>query len=155
MRATLQECECIGVEHRRGDPRDHVRAERLLLVQLRLHGERRAGLQVEQVRDDGGRAEVEGDREGPPGRVARLDVEQQVVAEDGRHLEVRGAQRAAEGAHDLERNPQLDVVHRREHALEIGSLILECRLLELEVALLHRGPEDHVPANAHECGLRP
>ena len=153
--AALQERERIGVEHRRGDARDHVGAEGLLLVQLRLHRERRAGLEVEQVRDDGGRPEIERDREGPPGRVARLDVEQQVVAEHGGHLEVGGAERAAERAHDLHRHPQLDVVHRREHAFEVGELILERRLLELEVALLHRGPQDHVPADADERRLRP
>ena len=41
--------------------------------------------------------------------------------DDRGDLEVGGAQRAAERAHDLERHAQLEVVHRREQALEVGA----------------------------------
>ena len=60
--AALQPVERLGVHHRRADPGDHVAAERLLLVEHRAHRDRRAGGQVEQRRDDGRGAEVEGDR---------------------------------------------------------------------------------------------
>ena len=61
-RGLLQPAQRRRVEHRRADPRDHVAAERLLLVEHRGHRDRRAGDQVEQRRDHRGRAEVEGDR---------------------------------------------------------------------------------------------
>ena len=50
---------------------------------------------------------------------------------------------------------QLDVVHRREHALEVGGLILERRLAQLEIALLDRRTQDHVAADADERRLGP
>ena len=65
------------------------------------------------------------------------------------------AKRPAERAQQVDRHAQLDVVHRFEHALEVGGLILERRLAQLEVALLHRRPQDHVPADADERRLGP
>ncbi len=150
----LEHRKGVGIEHRRGDPRDHVCAERLLLVEDRLHGLGLAGLEVHQRRDDGGRAEIEGERVTLPGRVARLDVDQQVVRQHGRDLPVRIAQRLAERAHHRQRDTQLEVVHAGEHALEIRRLVLERRLRELEVALLHRRPQDDVAADTDKCGLR-
>ncbi len=155
MRAVAQPPERVRVHHRRGDPRDHVGAERLLLVQHRAHRGRLARLEVEQVRDDGRRAEVEREREPARGRVARLDLDQLVVAEDGGHLPVGVAERPAEPAHELERGAQLEVVHRGEHAVEIRGLVLERRLGQLEVALLHGGTEDHVAPDSGERRLRP
>ena len=38
---------------------------------------------------------------------------------------------------------------------EVRALVLERRLLQHEVPLLHRGPQDHVPPDAHERRLRP
>src|SRR5256885_4897626 len=89
------------------------------------------------------------------GCVARLDVDEQVVDEDGGHLPVRPAQRAAELAHDAEWDAQLDVVHRGDQALEIRVLILERRFVELDESLLDRGPEDDVAPGAGERRLRP
>ena len=155
VRVPLQHLERVVVHHDRRDPRDHVGAERLLRVQDRLHRLRLPGLEVEQRRDDGRRAEIERDRVAAAARVALLDVDQHVVGEHGGHLPVRAAQRAAELAHDVERHARLDVVHRREQPLEIGLLIVERRLVELDVALLHRRPQDHVAPDADERRLRP
>ncbi len=123
-------------------------------VEHRAHRLRLPGLEVEQRRDDRRRAEVERERVPRRGRVARLDVDEQVVADDRGHLPVRLAQRRAEPACDVERHAQLEVVHRREHALEVGGLVLERRLRQLEVALLHRRPQDHVPPHSGERRLR-
>ena len=155
VRLRAQDVERARVEHRRADPRDHVRAERLLGVEDRAHRSRLAGLEVEQRRDARGRAEVVGDRVAPRRRVAGLDVEQQVVDDDRRHVPVRVAQRLAERAHELERHAQLEVVHRVRDALEIRDLVLERRLAQLEMALLHGRPEDHVPPHPGERRLRP
>ncbi len=81
-------------------------------------------------------------------------VDEHVVDDDGGHLPVRATQRAAELAHDVERDAQLEVVHRGEQPFEIRLLVLERRLDELDVALLHRGPEDDVAPDADERGLR-
>ena len=155
MRVLLQPLERVLVQHDRRDPGDHVRAERLLLVEDRAHRLRQPRLEVEQRRDDGRRAQVEGDRVAAAARVAGFHVDQQVVGEDGGHLPVGRAQHAAEPAHDLERDTRLDVVHRIEQPLEVRALVLERRLGELDVALLHRRPQDHVAPHARERGLRP
>ena len=83
VREPLQALEGRVVEHRRGDARDDVGAERLLAVQHRRDGDGRAGREVEQRRDDGRGAEVEGDAVAALGRVAGLDVDQQVVDQHG------------------------------------------------------------------------
>ena len=78
VRVPLEPLERVVVHHDRRDPRDHVRAERLLRVQDRPHRLRLSGLEVDERRDDGRRAEVEGDRVAaastcrpPPRRSAR------------------------------------------------------------------------------------
>ena len=154
MCVPLKHLECVVVHHDRRDPRDHVCAERLLRVQDRLHRLRLAGLEVEERGDDGRRAEVERDRVTAAARVARLHVDEEVVCDHRGHLPVRTAQRAAELSHDVERHARLDVVHRREQALEVGGLVLERRLVELDIPLLHGGPQDHMPPDTDECRLR-
>ena len=129
MRVPLQALERAVLHHDRRDPRDHVCAERLLRVQDRLHRLRLAGLEVEERGDDGRRAEVERDRVTAAARVARLHVDEEIVGDHRGHLPVRTAQRAAELSHDVERHARLDVVHRREQALEVGGLVLERRLV--------------------------
>ena len=62
MRPRAQDAECVGIEHRRADARDHVGAERLLPVQDRAHRERLAGLEIEQRRDHSRRSEIERER---------------------------------------------------------------------------------------------
>ena len=79
----------LRVHHRGRDAGDHVGAVRLLAVEHRAHGRRLAALEVEQRRDDGRGAEVERDREPPVGRVARLEVDQLLVADDRGDVEVR------------------------------------------------------------------
>ena len=70
----------------------------LLRVEHRLHRHRRARRQVEQRRDDRRRAEVEGDAEQAPARVARLDVDEHVVDHDRGHLVVASRAAPAQGA---------------------------------------------------------
>ena len=143
------------IEHRRADPRDHIRAERLLGVENRAHRGRLAGLEVEQRRDAGGGAEVVRDRVAARRRVAGLDVQQQVVDDDRGHIPVRVAQCLAERTHELQRHAELEVVHRVRDPFEIRDLIFERGLGQLEMALLDGRPEDHVPADACERRLRP
>ena len=50
---------------------------------------------------------------------------------------------------------RLEVLDRVEHALDVRALVLQGRLLEHEMALLHGGPQDHVPADADQRRLRP
>ena len=50
---------------------------------------------------------------------------------------------------------RLEVLDRVEHALDVRALVLQRRLLEHEMALLHGGPQDHVPADADQRRLRP
>jgi len=88
------------------------------------------------------------------GRVARLDVDEHVVHQHSCDLPVGVAQRAAERAQEIQRHTRLDVVHRLEHALEVGDLVLERRLGQFEIALLHGGAQDHVPPHSHERRLR-
>jgi hypothetical protein len=150
VRMPLEQLEGAVVHHDRRDPRDHVGAERLLRVQDRLHCLGLSGLEVEQRRHNRGGAEIECDRMAAAARVALLDVDQEIVGEHGGHLPVGPPQRAAELSHDVERHPRLDVVHGGEQALEIRCLIVERRLVELDIALLDRGPQDHVPPDADE-----
>ena len=86
--------------------------------------------------------------------VAGLDGDQDVVAQNCGHLPVALAQRPSEAAQEIERNAELDVVHGCEDPFEVGGLVLERRLLELEVPLLHCGAEDDVTADACEGRLR-
>ncbi len=118
-----QRAQRAGIEHRCADPGDHVGAERLLLVQHRRHCERRPGTEVEQRRDDCCGAEVEGDAEQLPGRVASLHVDEHVVDDDRGDLEVGRAQPAAEVAQHGEIYPQFQVVQRCQHPLDVGLLI--------------------------------
>ena len=52
-------------------------------------------------------------------------------------------------------DPELEVGHRRQQPLEIGRLVLQRRLLELDVALLDGRAQDHVAADADQRRLRP
>jgi hypothetical protein len=79
------------VHHGGADARDHVAAERLLLVERRAHRDGRAGGRVEQGRDHRGGAEIEGDRIPALGRVAWFDVDEYVVDYHRGHLEVAGS----------------------------------------------------------------
>ena len=90
------------------------------------------------------------------GGVARLDVDQHVVAHHRGDVEVRLAQHACRAcAAPARLDPRLEVVDRGEHALDVGALVLQRRLLEHEVALLHGRAQDHVAADADQRRLRP
>ena len=76
------------VHHRRRDPGDDVGAERLLALRIERTAARLAGLEVEQRRHHGRGPEVERDRVARCRRVAGLDVDQEVVRDDGGDLPV-------------------------------------------------------------------
>ena len=90
------------------------------------------------------------------GRVARLDGDQLLVDDHRRDLEVRAAQHAAELAQHLERRRAARGRRSRRAArCDVRALVLERRLLELDVALLHRRAQDHVAPDADERRLGP
>ncbi len=64
------------------------------------------------------------------------------------------AQHATERPQQLDRRVRLEVVKTVEDALQIRALILERRLLQHEVTLLHRRSEDHMPPDPRERRLR-
>jgi len=79
VRAIAEHAERLRIHHRRGDARDHVGAERLLHVEDRLDRGRQTGLEVEQRRDARRRAEVVGNRIAARRRVARFDIDEDIV----------------------------------------------------------------------------
>ena len=101
-RERAEALERLRVEHRRGDPGDHVGAEGLLLVQHRTHRHRRAGRDVEQSGNDGRGAQVERDRVRDTRRITGLDVDQEVVGDNARDLPVRLAQDLREGTQHVD-----------------------------------------------------
>ena len=117
VRETREPVERARLQHDGADTRDHVRAEALLLVEHRLHRERGASGQIQQRRDHRRRPEVERDGEHAPGRVPRLDSDENVVDDHGRHLVVARSKHAAHGAHDVEIRPQLEIVQPGEQTL--------------------------------------
>ncbi len=123
--ARLQELERVGIHHGGRDAGDHVGPERLLSVQHRAHSDWLPGAEVEQGGHHRGGSQVEGDRVALLGGVARLDVDQDVVADDRGDLEVAAPKRAAELAHRAQLDRQLEVVNRRKHALQVRHLVLE------------------------------
>ena len=137
-RRALQPAEGLGVHHRGADPGDHVAAERLLLVEHRGHRDRRAGGDVEQGGDHGGGAEVEGDGVLRLRGVARLDVDQRLVDDHGGDLEVGRAQHRRQPAQHVQVGDRLEVVDRLEQPVQVGALVGEGGLVELDVPLLDR-----------------
>ena len=146
--------ERVGVHHRRGDAADHIGTEGLLLVEHAADRDRRAGVEIEQVGDHGRGAKVDRHREAATRGVARLDSDQLVVGDHGGDLEVGGAQRFAERAQDADRRVQLEIVDRVVDTLDVGALVGQRRLFQLQEALDDRGAQDHLTANTYRCGLR-
>ncbi len=128
----------VGVHHRGADPGDHVGAEGLLLVEHRGDRGRRAGRGVDQRGHDRGGAEVEGDREPARGGVAGLDVDERLVDDHGGDLVVGLPQHAGQPAQHVQVGGQLEVVDRVEDPLQVGALVLQGRLDQLDVPLLDR-----------------
>ena len=65
------------------------------------------------------------------GRVAGLDVDQDVVDDHGGDREVVAAQQRRQPTQRVQVDPQLDVVDRGEQPLEVGLLVRQGRLGEL------------------------
>ena len=100
----------VRVEHRRGDARDHVGAERLLLVEHRPHRDRRPRADVEECGDDRGGTEVECDPVELLARVTRLDVDQEVVDDHTGDAEGRFAEHLGQSSQHTGLDPQLEVI---------------------------------------------
>ena len=124
---------------------------------MRAHRRGLAGLEVEQVRDDGRRAEVEREREAarrscrPARRRASRSSQSTAVT-----LPVGRAQRAGRAVRTRSsgtRSSTSSIAASTRSRSE--RLVLERRLRQLEEALLHGRAQDHVPADADERRLRP
>ena len=85
----------------------------------------------------------------------KVFADQQLVDHHCGDVEVGVAQHLAQRAHHRELDARLEIVERVEHALHVGPLVLERRLLQFEIALLDRRTEDHVPPDADQRRLRP
>ena len=155
LRQLLQLVQRAGVHHGGADPGDHVRAERLLLVQRGGHRDRGAGAQVEQGGHHGGGAQVEGDAEPAVGGVARLDGDQHVVHDHRGDVIVGRAQGPAEGPQHREFGPGLEVVELGQYPLQVAGLVGQVRLGHFQVPLLHRRAQDDLPPDADRGRLGP
>ncbi len=150
-----QPAQGLGVDHRRADPGDDVAAERLLLVEHRAHRDRRAGCQVEQGRDHRGRAEVEGDRVAALRGVTRLHVDQDVVDDDRGEAEVVVPQHLRQAPQGVQVHPQLDVVDGGQQPFQVGLLVGERGLGQLDEPLLQGRPQDHLAPDPDRGRLGP
>ena len=90
----------------------------------------------------------------PAGRVAGLDVDQQVVDDDRRDAEVGLPEHAGQPPQHACLRAQLEVVDRILQAAKVAALVLERRLVEFHVPLLQRRSEDHLPPDADRGRLR-
>ena len=126
------------------------------LLSIDAHRDRRAGDQVEQGRDDGRRAEVEGDARAGARVVSpastSIRMSSTITAVTSKSL---AAQHGRQPTQRVQVDPQLEVVDRGEQPLEVGLLVLQGRLGELDVALLDGRPQDHLAADADRRGLGP
>ncbi len=87
-----------------------------------------------------------------PGSTSMSDV----VDDHRGDLEVGLAQHpAAAGAATCRSGRQLEVVDRVVEPAQVGALVGQRRLLELDVALLQRRAQDHLPADPEGGGLGP
>ena len=148
-----QSLECLGLEHRRADAADHVGTKRLLLVEHGRNGDWRARGQVHQRAHRRGRAQVEGDAIRRAGRIARFDGDEVGADHDGGDGPLSGAQGRADRAQHGRVDGELEVVEGLAHALDVGALVAQCRLVELDEPLLHGRAEDDLPAHADGCRL--
>ncbi len=90
------------------------------------------------------------------GRVAGLDVDQQVVDDDAGDpvVGLRAGRAAAAAARSAStRSSRSSIASRRR--CEVGALVGERRLVELDVALLQGRMQDHLPTDADGGRLRP
>jgi hypothetical protein len=125
----------------------------LLPVEHRGDADGSPGDQVEEGGHDRRGAEVEGDRVAGRGGVAGLDVDQGLVDDHRRHLEVRLAEHLRQPTQGVEVGDRLEVVDRVEQPGQVRALVLERRLGQLDVPLLDRWPQDDLPADADGGGL--
>ena len=121
-----------------------------------MDGRGHAGAQVHQGADQRGGAHVVGDPEAIRRGVARLHGDQALAREYRRHLEVRTAQHRGHGTQhdDLGGHVVAFARQRLAQPLDIASLVVERRRLQLEVHLADVGVEDDQATEAHRRRLR-
>ena len=115
----------------------------------------RAGADVEQRADHRRGAEVEGDGVARGRGVAGLDVDEGLVDDDRGDLEVGLAQHGRQPPQHVEVGGELEVVDRVGEADEVGALVGERGLVELDVALLEGRAQDHLTPDPDGRGLGP
>ena len=156
VRGRGQPAERVGVHHRRADPGDHVAAERLLRVEHRAHRDRRAG----------GRGRAASRRRwwcrgrrrwrtaGPSCRRARR---RSAPRRRSTAVTLKSAARSTVGSRrsTCRSGCGLEVVDRVEQPGEVGALVGQRRLVELDVALLHGRAQDHLAPDADGRRLGP
>ena len=125
------------------------------LLSIDATASRGAGREVEQGGHDGRRAEIERDGVAPVGGVAGLDVDEHVVDDHRGDLEVGLAQHRRQPPQRVQVDAQLEVVDRGEQRWQVGALVGERRLGQLDVALLDGRTQDHLAADADGGRLRP
>ena len=147
LRKRAQAGETLGVHHRGRDAADDVSAEGLLLVEHRTHRDGCAGGDIHERGDDGGGAEIHGDGVRRARRVSGLDGDERVIDDDGGHLPVGSAHDATEGREDCRLDRELEVVDGVTQALDVGALVGEAGVVELDVALLDGRPQDDLASD--------
>jgi hypothetical protein len=143
------------VHHRGADPGDHVATEGLLLVEHRAHRHGSSRRQVEQRGHDGRRTEVERDREPTVGGVSGLHVDQCLVDDHRGDLVVAFSQDRRQPTQRVQVRHRGEVVDGVEQPGQVGTLVGQGRLGQLDITLLHCGPQDDLPTDADGRGLRP
>ena len=89
------------------------------------------------------------------GGVAGLHVDQCLVDDHRGDLEVGGPQHGRQPAQQVQVGDRLEVVDRVEQPGQVGALVAEVRLGELDVPLLDGRTQDHLAADADGRGLGP
>ena len=150
----LQPAEGVLVHHRGADPGDHVAAERLLLVEHR--GRPRAGCRCRRRAASRPRWWCRGRRRSRSGRpVVSPGSTSTRASSTTTAVTLKSASRSTVGepAQHVQVGGQLEVVDGVGQPDQVGALVGERGLLELDVPLLQRRPQDHLPADADGGGL--
>ena len=132
------------------DPADDVVAISGLRIGFPGGGEGAAGRQVQQLANDGGRADIYADAEQGVGRVAGLDSDDAIRGEDGRDVELGLAQNDRQASADIERRLGLDTFVAKSvgQAIHVGSLVRHGRGGQREVQFANCGCEFDPSAGA-------
>ena len=141
--------ESVGIHHRRADPGDDVAAERLLFVEHRRDRDRRSGRRIKKSGDDRGSAEVESKGVMRCRGVAGLDVDEELIDNDRRDLPVGRADHRRNAAQCMQIHIEFQVVDRGQQPFDIGNLVGQRGLSQLDISLLNGWSQDHLAADTN------